>query len=208
VDDSVRAKLTGTSQLSLDISVAAPSGVVEWQVVSFDGATVQSGDLSFVAGDTTRTASLPSAVDAAKTWVLLSYELTSVTGTAAETLFRGRVSGSTQLTFERAGTGAPGTLTWYAVSFGNGTSVQSATDLIASGAATDTVSLNPVVPAKSIAATSGAYQRGGKTPYAAASNPGYATFTLDIGGGSQLSLQRGAAAGTTASVDWVVVDFF
>ena len=72
-DDTVRARLDSSTQLSLNIGLAAPNGIAEWQVVSFDGATVQTGNLTFATDATTLTTTLANAVDVSKTWLLISY---------------------------------------------------------------------------------------------------------------------------------------
>jgi len=207
-DDFVRAKLTSPTQLSFENNLAAPNGAVEWQVISFDGASVQSGDVAVAAGDTLVTAPLQN-VDPASTWLVFSYELATFMTGASETMIRGRVESATQLAFRRTGSGASGTLTWYAVSFNNGTTVQSGTSELGGTATTATAPLVVVDPLKTIAATGGLYSRGGATAFVTNVNLGYATFTLDVGAGSQLSLSRGpAAAGGAASADWFAIKFF
>jgi len=208
MDDFVRAKLTSPTQLSLESALAAPNGIVEWQLISFDGASVQSGDVAVAAGDTLVTAPLQN-VDPARTWLVFSYVLATFTSGASETMIRGRVETATQLAFRRTVSGATGTLTWYAVSFNNGTTVQSATSSFGGAAATATAPLGAVDPMKTIAATGGLYMRGGATAFVTNVNLGYATFTLDVGAGSQLSLTRGVtAANGAASADWFAITFF
>jgi hypothetical protein len=206
--DFVRAKVTAASELTLELGEAAPSGVVEWQVITINDATVQSGDVTFMGSDAALSVPLGSPVDPEKTWLLLSYKVDTSNVTAAEIMFRGRIAAPAQLAFERASTGTTGRLTWYAVSFTNGTNVQSGESSFGLNSATSTATLTPVNPAKSIAVTGGIYQRGGLTPYGMSANPGYAMYTLDIGAGSQLTVTRGAfgAAGTDA--DWTVVELF
>jgi hypothetical protein len=209
VDDFVRAKLTGAKHLTLDVGLAAPSGVAEWQVVSFDGAAVQSGDVTMGTNQTTLTVSLPSAVTPTSTWLLLSNTISSPSGTAAELLVTGRVSSSTTVTFSRGGGGATQQITWYAVSFTNGTTVQSATAVLGDTVATTAAALTPVDPLKSLATTGGVWLRGGTTAYTTSDNPAYGGFALDIGAGAQLTLTRGLSGpGTQASADYSVVTFF
>jgi hypothetical protein len=207
-DDFVRAKVTSASQLTLENTLATPNGVAEWQVVSFDGATVQSGDLTMADTDATVVANV-QPVDPTKTWVLFSYDLSTLTSGAAQLMLRGKIDTPTQIGFRRSGSAAGATLSWYAVSFNNGTTVQSATTLLGDTATTATLALAPVDPLKTIAVAGGLYQRGGATAIATASNVGCGTFTLDIGSGSQLSLTRGAAmAGSAAAVDWFAASFY
>ena len=207
-DDAVRAKLTSTTQLSLDIGLAAPSGVVEWQVISFDGATVQTGDLTFATATTTLTATLANAVDVTKTWLLLSYQFTGASGTAAEMLWSAHLSSSTQVAFERAGGGATGTITYYAVSFNNGTTVQTGASAVASASTAATSTLTTVNLQKAMAAAGGLWQRVGTTAYTTANDLGFGTFTLDIASATSLTVTRGASGGTSqANANWSVVNF-
>ncbi len=206
-DDFVRAKLTSSSQLTLENTLAAPSGVAEWQVVTFDGATVQSGDVNLAAGNTMLTAPVQT-VDPAKTWLLFSYDFGTTMTSVADLMLRGRVEAATQLAFRRSIAGASGTLSWYAVSFDNGSIVQRGTSDIVDTATTLSVPLNGVDPLKTILAASGLYQRGGSTGMAAAGTPGHATFTLDLNSSTLLMVGRGAAAaGAAATVDWSAVAF-
>jgi hypothetical protein len=208
LDDFVRAKLTSSTALSLSVSEISGNGTVEWQVVSFDGATVQSGDVDITTGTEAFSAPLGQPVDPAQTWLLSSYQVSDLGVGASELMMTGRVSSSTELTFERAAT-APvsgGLLTYYAVSFDNGATVQSASSAL-SNLATDTVALgSPVDPTQAIAATGGIYQYGGSTSYTSEPNIGHGTFTLDLGTGVDLSVSRGVDS-SDAVVDYYVIEF-
>ena len=210
LDDFVRAKLTGPSQLTLGINEAAPDGIVEWQIVSFPGATVQSGDLTMSASDTVVTAGLSQAVNLGATWLLFSNQIASATGTTAELLVSGHVSSTTQVTFSRAAGGATQQITWYAVSFANGTSVQSSTLTLADSATTATAPLTPVDPLKTIAVTGGLWRQGGTTVYAGATtSPGFGAYRLSFGTSSLLDADRGTSGTTTKStLDYSVIQFF
>jgi hypothetical protein len=208
LDDFVRAKLSSATALSLDMSETIGSGTVEWQVVSFGGAAVQTGDLDITSGTTVFSAPLSPPVDPSRTWLLLSYQVSALSSGAAELMMRGRVSSSTAVTFERTAT-APqsgGRLSYYAVSFSDGVSVQSAASTLSNLAAVTSALGSPVDPTKAIAVTGGIYQRGGSTSYTAEANPGHASFTLDLGAGTQLSIARGVA-NSTAIADYYVIEF-
>ncbi len=208
-DDFVRASLTGSNVLSLDIGLASTDGVVEWQVVTFAGATVQSGDVSLASTQTQATATLSHAVSPSTTWLFLSNEVTNSTGTTAELLVSGRITSSTELTFTRAGAGAVNEVTWYDVTFGNGTTVQSATATLGYPVTTATETLSAFDASTSIAVAGGAWLRTGTTEDVASSNPGYGTYTLDITSGTGLTLMRGASgAGTQSTLDYSVITFF
>ena len=169
---------------------------------------MQSGDLDITSGTTAFSAPLGQSVDPARTWLLLSYQVSDLGGGASELMMSGRVSSSTELTFERADT-APisgGLLSYYAVSFDNGASVQSGSAAL-SDVATDTLALgSPVAPTRAIAAAGGIYQYGASTSHTSGVNIGHGTFTLDLGTGTELSLARGVE-NSDAAVDYYVIEF-
>jgi hypothetical protein len=149
------------------------------------------------------------AVDPSKTWLLFSYVLTSFSSGAAQEMIRGKVDSATQLGFRRGGVGAAGTLTWYAVSFTNGTTVQSATSTFGDTATGATAALSSVDTMRTIATAGGLFNRGGSTAIVTSESPGQATFTLELASATQLSLVRGAnAAGSAPSADWFAVTFY
>jgi hypothetical protein len=209
VDDFVRAELTAPGQLTLTTGLASSTGIVEWQLVSFAGATVQSGTVTLSGSATSATAPLSAAANPATTWLVLSAEVSNLTGTTAELMVSGRVSSPTQVTVSRAQGGGTSKVTWYAVSFGNGTTVQGSTLALSDSAASATATLTQVDPVKSIAVSGGLWLSGGTTAYTAASNTGYGMFTLSLGAGGTLEAVRGASGGTSnATVDWSVIQFF
>lgn len=207
-DDFVRAELTSPNQLTLSIGLASTGGVVEWQVVSFAGATVQSETIVMAGNATSATGALPVAVNPAQTWLIASHEIAETTGTAAELLVSARLASATQVAVSRGGTGGAQKTTYYAVSFTNGTSVQSGTITIADGAQSGAAAAT-YDPAKSIAAAGGAWQRVGTTAFTNAPNTGFGTFTLNSTSGTQIEAVRGVSGGTSKSnVDYSIVSFF
>jgi hypothetical protein len=207
-DDFVRAKLTGPKELTLSTGLAAPNCIVEWQVITVVDSIVQSGDLTMGSTDTVLTAALPQQESTSATWLLVTNQVANPTGTAAELMAIGRMIASNILTFDRALGGATNQITWYAVTFTNGTTVQSSTAALADTAGAATAPLTQVDPARSIAVTGGTWLSGGTTAFATSADPGYASFTLDLGAGTQLSLARGASGGTSKSnVGYSVIQF-
>src|SRR6185295_13568081 len=103
------------------------TNTVEWQVVQYTGASVQTGDLTMAAGTASATAALTS-VTTTKTWLVYNYRSEDGTATdMGQKLMRGRITSATQLTFDRNNTGTQIDLTWYAVEFTDGTTVQGGT---------------------------------------------------------------------------------
>jgi hypothetical protein len=206
LDDHVRAKLTAPSELTLEMYQAFGDGVVEWQVVSFAGATVQSGDVAIQGAALETKAALATALDPASTWLLLSYRVADIGAGAADLMLRGRAE-TDQVVFTRSATGASATLTYYAVSFTNGTRVQNGNLGLGDTAKTAQAALDDIEVDRSIAVAAGNYQRSGSTAYAAANNPGYSSFRLALEA-NRLSATRGAAvSGGSANLSFTAIQF-
>jgi hypothetical protein len=210
-NDFVRAKITTPTNLELTNVPGcgiAPS-VVEWQVVQYQDATVQTGDVPFAAADLSQTVPLASpGVDPAKSWLIYSYESQS-TADIGQCLVRGLVTGSgATLTFDRNNSGVALNLTWYLVTFADATVVQSGSQPFLIGETQTTATLpTPAPPATSIAVGGGEYERGGRSPYSADDNPGVGWFGFDLASSTNLQITRGAGGLATADVGWFVLSF-
>ena len=102
----VRAKIVNNGQ-QLEITVNSSDGnhYVEWQVIEYSDALVQTGDVSF-GTSTGNVSSAVTAVDLTKSWLVYSYK--SDSGTAAnigQKLVRGLVCDATTVCFDRDSTG-------------------------------------------------------------------------------------------------------
>ena len=205
-DDFLRARLTSTTNLELNQNAGAFDGTADWQVITMANASVQSGDVSFLTTDSSKTVAVTS-VDTTKTFLTSTWN-GSVDGTGAN-LIRGRITSPTQLTFDRGVTGSAIGLTWYLVTLNDGSAVQSGNGSLGVGAVTSTVTLSPAVNLASSVAFLSGNQRGGSTPDAGTSpndNPGQAWFRADLTGTTTLVLQR-AVSTATAQAAWFVVNF-
>ena len=236
-NDFLRAKFTAAGS-NLEIGISAVMGVspqvVEWQVVEFTGATVQSGDVAFAAGDFTKTATAPAnftAIVPGRTWLVYGYDA-MVGGSGLELdpgkeLVRGVITNGSTLTFDRnhSGGGTTINLTWYLIEFTDGTSVQHQSQAFAATEAQRDVTLPTAVStATSIAVAGGDFQRGGRSGYGRPStdaggddNVGVGWFRLDLTSSTNLRITRGAfdpgvpactpACPATADVGWFVISF-
>ena len=110
----LRAELTNPTTLRLDARNGGPNNEVQWQVIQFTGASVQSGSLSLASGTSSVTATtrtIPTAgpiaaVDTSKSWLLYTYEIGAVTAPQiGRGLVRGRITSPTTLVFDRDATG-------------------------------------------------------------------------------------------------------
>ena len=208
-NDSIRAKLTTTTNLRLFAQDAGLTAFVEWQVVEYVDANVQTGDVHFNSGDTSQPASLAPAVITAKSWLVFSHE--SVTGPPdiGRTLVRGVVTDGSNLTFDRNNTGSSIDLTWYLVEFTDAATVQHNTEPFTTTELQRNVTLGSPANAGSSIAAGGYHGRGGRSSFATDDDAGVGWFTLDLTSNTNLQITRGTTGGDTATADigWFVVDF-
>jgi hypothetical protein len=203
LDDHLRAELTGPSELTLEMYQASSSGVAEWQIVSLDTATVQAQTVAVSGTATSIACALETSVATNKSWLLHSYQVADIGTGAAELMLRGRIE-QTQAVFDRSATGASAKLTFYVVSFTDDTQVRSGVAAVSADSSVIAVDLATVEPSRSVPLALGLYQRGGSTSYAEAKNPGYASFTLELGD-SQLTARRGPT-GSAAELAWSLIE--
>jgi outer membrane protein assembly factor BamB len=207
-DDFLRARLTSTTTLELDHFGGSLDGTADWQVITMANASVQSGDVSFATGDTSKTVAVTS-VNTSATFLTATWYGT-VDGLGANVI-RPRITSATQLTFDRGTTGSAIQLTWFLVTLTDGSSVQQGNRSFGTGATSATVTLSPSVGLTTSVAFLSGNQRGGSTPDAGAApndNPGVVWFSADLTGPTSLQLTRGTVgSGVTAEAPWFVVNF-
>lgn len=203
----IKAKITSSTNLEISNQQADANATVEWQVVDFTGASVQTGDIAFANGDSSKTATLSPSITTSNSWLIYTYN--SVTGTKddnSQKFTRGLITNSTTLTFDRANTGQSMNLTWYLVEFTDGTTVQQGSQNFTSSDTQKNVTITSVSTTKSLAA-GGYFMRGGKTPYTATGNPGVVYFTLELTSSTNLQITRAITGSATADIGWYVVTF-
>jgi len=206
-DDFARARLTSTTNLELSAYGPRPDSVVEWQVVEYTDAAVQSGDVSFAAGDSTKSVTGLSTFATDKAWLIYSYK--SALGTTTnigQKLVRGLVTGTTSVQFDRSQTGQAIDLTWHLVEFQDDTGVQHANASFTSAQLQADVPIAAVDPDWSFG-VGGYMMRGGKSPYNSSDHPGAAWFTAELTSGTNLRLRRDFTGSSTADLGWSVIQF-
>jgi uncharacterized repeat protein (TIGR01451 family) len=198
-----------TSATNLELSAYDPraDSVVEWQVVEYTDSAVQSGDVSFASGDSTKTVTGLSAFATDKAWLIYSYKSdTGTTSNIGQKLVRGLVSSSTSLLFDRDQTGQALDLTWHLVEFQDDTAVQHANASFSSAQTQTDVPITAVDPTESIA-VGGYMLRGGKSPYSSDDHAGVAWFSAELTSGTNLRLRRDFTGSSTADLGWSVIEF-
>ncbi len=203
-----KAKLTTTTNLEIDLNVPPLTGIVEWQVIEFTGADVQTGDLTLSTTDTSKTDTITS-VDTAKSWLIFSQKNDEGTGTnvASHTL-RGRITNGTTLTFDRDEAGSLAIdVTWYVIEFTDGTKVQSGSENFGTGDTLKNVTITAVDLTKTMASAGGLFQRWGKTAENTSGSYVPAQNTLTLTTTTNLQIERTATDSATADVSWFVIEF-
>jgi hypothetical protein len=206
-DDFIRSRLTSATNLELAAFNDRADAVVEWQVIEYADASVQTGDLSFLSTEATKIATVPVAVDTSKAWLIYSYR--TQVGTTSDTgqkLVRGLMTGPTSLQFDRDRTGQAIDVSWQLVEFTDATTVQHANAAFTSAELQKDVPITAVDSSRSIAV--GGYEmRGGKSPYGSNDHTGVAWFTTQLTNDTNLRIRRDVTQSSTADLGWFVVDF-
>lgn len=210
VNDSWRAKLESPTTLRLD-GEGSQQGAVEWQVVSFDTATVRSGDVVLEGMESTKAVPVQPGLDPSTTWLLFSYHVAAIStanATDSRHLMVTGTLGTDNLQFEREGWEGYAFLTWYAVSFSHGAAVWPGSSALKAGQANQLAALPGIDRTRSIVTAGGLFHRGGRTP-ASMDNVSVATASfelLDQNSMPVMSLTRGSTV-APATFNWFAVQF-
>ncbi len=208
-DDLVLAELTSTTNLQFRNQGSGP--IIDWFVIEYTDAVVQSGtvlltDLSFSVTDAI------TAVDLTKSWMIFTQSFTSGTPSSptGDKMIRGRFTSTTQLTFDRDIDNEEIEISWFVIEHTDTTLVQSGTEPFSTVETLKNITLAPPVDlGRSMITMGGSFgYRGGKTPYNVDDNLLAGTFLGRFNIiTNQLQLERENAASVTADVAWFVVSF-
>lgn len=116
----VRGKFTSTTNLQInagDTTTASFSNLVRWYVVTWEGATVQSGEADFPTTGGTVNKTI-TAVDLSKTFVIYAWSMLSFSSNPGVVALRAAFTSTTNLQFFRQLTSASpqGTADWFVIS--------------------------------------------------------------------------------------------
>lgn len=205
----VGASLTSGTNLHLERWSQNTSAIdVAWQVVEYDGCTVQSGSIAALSTEGSKTATVTS-VDTTQSWLLMSYANNSSVSTAiGEKLWRGAVTNSTTLTFTReatAASGAAATLWWFLVEFTDATTVQRG-QLAFTSESSKTATLTAVATSRAVVIGAGNMSTMGSTPKVDVADPSVTTFQLTLTNSTTLTAARGAT-GSNGTLEWYAIEF-
>ncbi len=202
-DDFFRARLAGATALEIVQSTTAAKDC-DWQVVEYQGASVQRGTGTLGAGALTSGPIAVAAVDPARAFVQVTWR-TSGDGSGVN-LLRARLTSATTVEVDRAVSGTTVDYAWEVVEFTDGTRVQSATESLTAAETSRTRTVTAVDPSRSVALAS-AYQRAGQTAYTADDNVGPGWFTVALSDASTVRVERAVTGSAAASVTWFLLEF-
>jgi hypothetical protein len=165
------------------------------------GASVQRGLTTLVHGSSVAMVSIP-AIDISKSFLLSTQRAGNrVDGIESRYQVRGRITGATELTFDRISSLEPVEIAWEVVSLNDGSTVQSGNIAIASTATSGTATISSVAVEKSVSFIS---VRGGSGTLR--DNLDETSFRHTLTNGTTLTVTR-EGTGTAADVSWFVVQF-
>ena len=209
-NDFVRAEITTSTNLLLTMDNGGETGdVIEWQVVEYLDAEVQTGNLSFLTTDSSKTDTITS-VDTSKSWLIFNYKTDGgTTANIGQRLVRGVITNATTLTFDRSNTGQTLDLTYYLIEFEDATTVAKGQHTFGTSDTSVNKTISITDTSRAIAtAGGGPCGCGGKSDYSADDKPGTGWFTLDITSTTNLTIARDSGTpSSTASLEYYVVEF-
>jgi hypothetical protein len=206
-----RAYLSTSTTLSLRRHPGSATANVAWQVMQYEGASVQTNIVSLPANVASVNATV-TAVDTSKSWLHYTYEVSppgpGISNDASHRMVRGTIAGPTTLTFDRGAsrTDTEVTIVYYLVEFTDGTVVRHGKADFTRDQTALTVNIPAVSPAESIA-MGGWTGKGGMSPYSRDPNIGPALFTVKLTNSTSVDIVRAVSGSATGGVGWSVVDF-
>lgn len=199
-----------SSNLTLTRSVGTNAATMAWQVVTYEGASVQRGIATITQAATTATAAI-SVVDTSKSFVLMSRMAgTAAAGIEGQYQTRAAFTSTTQLTFTRAAQNNIANrtvlLSWEVVSLSDGSTVQPGTT---AGTGTHTTMATAGLTALDLTRTVTFFTAsGGDATTATFLNETSWTVVLTTPSTSTITFTRGTSATLVSTASWFVVSFF
>ncbi|MFC1754907.1 hypothetical protein ACFL96_16180 [Thermoproteota archaeon] len=201
-DDFNRARLTSSTNLEIR-TYSGSGGTVCWQVVEYDGASVQR-NVDSMSG-TSLTVDLPRGVNRNQS-ILLFSEYHSSYGNMAD----GKFLDSDTIEFTRATNTGTMSISWEVVEFNDNVFIQHDYQSFSTSTTLETITLGTAVNiSRAVAFLSGQSlngMSGGKTT-STGTDPGSGQFTARITSSTQLQLERQITTSATANAGWFVVEF-
>ncbi len=201
-DDGITGNLT--SETNLRLLTGTTGGAFDqayWQVVEYQGASVQKVTASLTGASTTSTISTP--VDMSKTMIISNHIIS--TDVNADDMPRTELTNTNTVTYTRVGTTGTMTFLTYVVEFTDQTTVARGTANFTSGSANQVVSGLTTTSSSAVIAP-GNYGKQGSCDYTANDNAGHNWFTYELTSSTTLQIDRAESA-SNASAPWQIVTF-
>ena len=212
-DDFTRGQIDSSGNLVItvgEMKTLATQAEIAWQVVEYQDANIQTGDISFSTSDASKTIGI-STVDLDKSLLVYNHYSTGTSSDnpVCQNLVSGLISDATTLQFDRGCAGHNGEihLSWFAIEFTDASTVQHEKQAFTSTELSKTVTLTNVVDTSCAVITTSGNQRGGQSP-ATVDHTSSAWFNAGLNAaGDEITLTRGQTNGVTAETGWSVVEF-
>lgn len=201
-DDGITGNLT--SETNLRLLTGTTGGDFDqayWQVIEYQGASVQKVTASLTGATTTST--IPTPVDMSKTMVISSHIIGG--NSNADDLPRTVLTNSNTVTYTRIGTANTMTFLTYVVEFTDQTTVARGTANFTSGSASQVVS-GLTTSTSSAIFNPGNYNKQGSCDYSSNDNTGHNWFTYRLTSATTMQIARAESA-SNASAPWQIVTF-
>ncbi len=211
---TVMGYFNNSTTLRLERQVSSTmSTTIEWQVVEFNGANVQSSGtspLELAATTSVVNYTLPSSVDLTKSFLLFSINGSSgVIGREAHLYTRGQISNANTISFNRRGNANVSVqISWFVIEMTDGTKVQSgSTTLNAGGGTTVNATLGTALnTAKTMIVWSNDTQ-GASNNANDNTTQDSGTYSAQLTSTTQLQFERNNDETNGATIDWFTVEF-
>ena len=204
-DDFARSRLTTSTNLEILFNSAPNAGsFCDYQVVEYQGASVQRGTGTLASAAATTGSIAISPVDTTKSFVQVTWSTDTQTG--GMNFLRARLTSATTIEIDREVTGSNLAYAWEVVEFNDGTTVQSGALSFSTLETSKTAALTSVDTTKTVAFLS-ADQRGGSHSYAPWDGIGSGWFTTGITNATTLTVEREMTNSVGAEAAWFVVEF-
>ena len=212
-DDALVGELTSTSNLQFRVNGANSSHVIWWQVVEFTNSAdinVQKGTTSLLGTATSTNVTLGTPVDVNSTFLLVGFRTAGSGSDVGSRMLRARLVDSSTITIDRSVSGTPDDITeisWQAVEFKNGSSVQRGSETFLTGVAQKTVPISSVNPRAvafaSVQPVGG--QNMGRSAYTGDDIVGVCSVTMGLSA-TQITMDRNSTV-AACDIGWFVVEF-
>ncbi|MBD3239495.1 MAG: hypothetical protein GF331_02845, partial [Chitinivibrionales bacterium] len=203
-NEDATADITHADSLRIALSGGPDEADFFWQVVQFDGATVQKLTPSMGTADLTTTATLGTAVDPSRSMLIGNFRGPGAWAPSERP--RAELTDGNTVTLTRDAGGSTADFVLYVVAFSDGSTVSRDTVRFDNGIGSRPVSIGAVDASRAAVVIPGHYGRQGTSDLASGDDPATGWFTVALSAANQITVTRAAAA-SNAVCPYEVVTF-